>query len=68
MTLEDNMICDNAERAQIHLVETLWEIECRYLLGSLSTPEYRRALAVLLAARPAERLMETEPTVEVDCA
>jgi hypothetical protein len=60
------MICENSEREQIHLVETLWELECRHLLGSLPEPEYRRALAALLGARRAERPMETELAVEVE--
>lgn len=61
------MDCDYAERELIHLVETLWEIECRHLLGSLSTPEYRRALAAARGARPLERHVETDLYEEVNC-
>lgn len=32
------------QREQIRLVETLWWIECRHLLGDLSESEYHDAL------------------------
>lgn len=44
---------DSARRERIRLVETLWDMECRRLLGALSTPEYRQALAALRHRQPA---------------
>jgi len=39
------------ERDLIALVERLWEIECRHLLGSIPTAEYRQEVAALLHER-----------------
>lgn len=52
-----------SERDLIRLVENLWEIECRRLLGSISPLEYRQGIAALrqdLAARADRAMAEGE--------
>lgn len=44
------MECRDASRQLIRLVETLWDVECRRLLGTLSAAERRQAVAAALAA------------------
>lgn len=61
------MNCEYTEREHIHLVERLWDIECRHLLGGLSEPEYRRALAAIRRALPAARPEQLELAMEVEC-
>lgn len=46
------MECRTPERQLIGLVETIWDIECRRLLGALSAAERRQAVAEVLAASP----------------
>lgn len=41
----------SSQREQIELVQRLWEIECRYLLGFLPATKYRQELAALLKVR-----------------
>lgn len=58
---------EHGERELIRLVERLWDIECLHLLGSLSEPEYRRALTAVRGALPAARPVEDERNLEMEC-
>lgn len=57
---------ERGERELISLVERLWDIECRHLLGSLSEPEYRQALAAVRGVPPAAHPVKTERTLEME--
>lgn len=48
--------CFASERELIQLVERMWEIECRRLLGLVSTLEYRKKVVALL------RIAKADPT------
>jgi len=37
------------EAGWIHLIEALWALECRHLLGEVSMPDYRQQRGILLA-------------------
>lgn len=58
---------DTAGRERIRLVETLWDMECRRLLGALTTPEYRQALAAARRLGPAGPAPEHARREEMPC-
>lgn len=60
------MECRTPERQLIGLVETIWDIECRRLLGSLSPAERRLAVADALGASPPPPGREKRLALEVD--
>lgn len=58
---------DAAGRERIRLVEMLWDMECRRLLGALTPPEYRQALAAARRQRPPGTASEYARREEVPC-
>lgn len=60
------MECRPPERQLIGLVETIWDIECRRLLGTLSPAERRLAVADALGASQPLPCRDKRLALEVD--